>query len=456
MATWKNKSPGDLSVELSEVSSGDVTAAVECAARERSKWGESSLDHRCEALKAAQAGLTEKKDSLAHGIALETGKPIKEAAGEIAAVIAKIDLAIADARKYLAEESFNDNPHENSVRRRPRGVAAVIGPFNFPIHLAHGAIVAYLLAGNTVVFKPSPLAANVCAQYGRIMTDALGPAFQIVQGGATEGQQLVTHPAVRSVCFTGSVAAGRAIARAVVDDVGKDVALELGGKNAAIVCRDADLDLAATAIAEAMCLTAGQRCNSTSRVIVDREVEADLIDRLKAKLAKFAPGDPLKESTRLGPLISDAAKQKYLAAIARPQDWIIRGGAPETVGGKRGHYVLPAVVRLSHADRANPLLTEEIFAPVLAIVASQSEQQSLDLTNATPFGLTASIFTADRERFLRMSRQIDCGNVYMNLPTTFSPGTLPFGGLKESGNRHPGGRGFIRFATDEQVLQMKR
>lgn len=451
-------SPGDLSIEIPALPDGDVDSAIARAQRAFVDWRELSVETRATHLKQAQAKIEQRKDELSSGIAIETGKPITEARGEIGAVVAKIDLAIADAQRYLSEHAETDNPHPNLVRRRPRGVAAVIGPFNFPIHLAHGAITAYLLAGNTVVFKPSPLAANVCQTYGELLAEAFPRGvFEIVQGGANVGQALVSDRRVRSVCFTGSVSAGRAIAKACVDDVGKDLALELGGKNATVVLADADLDLAASAIVDAMCLTAGQRCNSTSRVVVDRKVETDLLDRVRQKILAYAPGDPLDDTTKLGPLISEPAKVRYLQAVSGSDvEWVTAMGAPEEVGGRRGHYVLPAVGRAPLRVAANlGVWREEVFAPVCLVTTASEDQTIVELVNSTDFGLTTSVFTTDRDRFMRLSARFDVGNVYCNLPTTFSPSTLPFGGLKNSGNHHPGGRGFVRFASDEQVVQIK-
>ncbi len=451
-------SPGDLSIQLPDVADGDTSAAVGRADEAFERWRTTPAAERVGCLKAAQGRISEQKEQLARGIALETGKPITEARGEVGAVVAKIDLAIADAKRHLADSTESDCTNPNVIRRRARGVAGVIGPFNFPVHLAHGAITAYLLAGNTVVFKPSPLAAGVCQAYGDLMRESFPPGvFEVVQGGAAVGQALVSHSAVRSVCFTGSVAAGKAIAGATADDLGKDVALELGGKNAAIVRDDADLDLAATAVAEAMCLTAGQRCNSTSRVLVDHTVEARFIDLLKQKLATFVPGDPLDDATRLGPVVTEAARRRYLDTIAQPLDWIVLGGAPEQVAGnKRGHYVLPAVAR-AEAERAVglELFREEVFAPVALVVPTRSDAEAVKLANATDYGLTTSVFTPDRDRFLKLADALEAGNVYQNLATTFSPSTLPFGGWKSSGNGRPGGRGFVRFVTNEQVVQMK-
>ncbi|MGB8170601.1 MAG: aldehyde dehydrogenase family protein, partial [Chthoniobacteraceae bacterium] len=180
---WQNLSPGDLSIALPEVVSGDVAAAVEAAVAAATEWARTPLDGRISYLKNAQQALSGAKENLARGIALETGKPITEALGEVGAVIAKIDLTIVDAELYLAEQTDLGGPHPAVVRRRARGPAAVIGPFNFPLHLGHGANVAHLLAGNPVIFKPSPLAANVCADYGAIMTGAFPPGvFTLLQG----------------------------------------------------------------------------------------------------------------------------------------------------------------------------------------------------------------------------------------------------------------------------------
>ena len=260
--------------------------------------------------------------------------------------MAKIDLTVADAERWLAEEGNLGGPHPALVRRRSRGPAAVVGPFNFPLHLGHGANVAHLLAGNPVIFKPSPLAACVAARYGELMSAAFPPGvFQVVQGGGAEGEALCLDPRVRSVCFTGSVPVGKALAKALAEDFSKDLALELGGSNALIVCADADLEKAAVAAAEGACLTAGQRCNATSRVIVERSVADEFQRRFLDALAVFQPGDPLLPATRLGPVISAAAVARYERLLAGMQGaWLFPGRVEPEVGGKRGHFVRPAVV----------------------------------------------------------------------------------------------------------------
>jgi len=415
MDCWRNKSPGDLSIELPEVRATPVEPAITAAKTAAVAWARRSLDERIESLRACRQAIEEAKGELAMSIAVETGKPLRECAGELAAVIAKFDFTFADAQRYLRDEVPTDAPHPSRVRRRARGPAAVIGPFNFPIHLPHGQILPHLVAGNTVIFKPSPLAANVCAKYAGIMANHL-PAgvFSLVQGGAAEAQALCVHPAVRSIGFTGSVPAGKAIARGIAGDLSKDAALELGGKCAAIVCGDADLDRAASASAEAACLTAGQRCNATSRIIVDGAVSSAFFEKFLAAIHAFVPGDPTVESTRLGPVVSQASADRYARAVESADGtWLKRGHIPASVNGKVGYYVEPAVVMFASRAQAarSPLACEEVFAPIVSIIVVDGDEQILETHNDTPFGLTASVFTKSREGFEGFADRLEGGNV---------------------------------------------
>lgn len=449
--TWQNHSPGDLSVTLPEVCAGDVNAAVEAACAAAPGWAATPLAERIARLQQVQDAIAENKERLAYGIALETGKPMAEALREVGSVFAKCGLTIADANRYLADEPVEGGPHPALIRRRSRGPAAVIGPFNFPLHLGHGANLAHLLAGNPVIFKPSPLAAVVAGDYGAIMSAAFPEGvFTLLQGGAAEGEALCLAPPVRSVCFTGSVAVGRSLAMAVAGDYSKELALELGGSNALIVCADADLEAAAAAAAEGACLTAGQRCNATSRVIVARAVADKFEALLLEALSAYQPGDPIKADTKLGPLISSAAVARYERLCSElPGDWLLPGKVEPEVDGMRGHYVWPAAVRRVDSGEED----EENFVPVLSIFVADDADHAVRIQSAPPFGLTASIFTRSEETFRRLGARLEVANLYANLPTTFSPSTLPFGGLRDSGNGRPGGQGFIRFAANEQAVQ---
>jgi NAD-dependent aldehyde dehydrogenases len=457
--TWRNPSPGDLDDTLPEVFESDVEAAVSSASRAAMEWSRTPLDVRIAALRECQTAIRAESENLALLIARETGKPLTEARGELGAVVAKFDLTIADAKAFIADHPVTDGPHPALVRHKPRGPAAVIAPFNFPIHLGHGATVAYLLAGNPVLYKPSPLAAVTGAAYGELMAAYLPPGvFQIVQGFGETGRALCVHPAVRNVCFTGSIPVGTALAKELAADYSKSLALELGGKCAGIVCDDANVGSAARDIAQAAFLTAGQRCNATSLCYVHESRLDELAALLKAETAAFAPGNPLDEATKMGPVISAAAVDRYRALSAlNLGEFLTPSETPGTVHGRRGHWAAPAILICRDFERLteSPLFREESFCPLLTVVPFRDDAGAIAMHNASPFGLTASIFTADRARFDRIGDTLRVGNLYWNLPTTFSPSTLPFGGLGISGNGKPGARGFIRFAADEQAVQWR-
>jgi len=456
---WQNHCPGDTRQTLPEVVRSDVNAHVARASQAFDSWRRVPLAQRIAHLRDAQGELKSHAEELAESISLETGKPLTEARGELGAVVAKIDLAVADAEHFIADESVTDGPHPALIRHRARGPAAVIAPFNFPIHLGHGAAVAYLLAGNSVLYKPSPLAAVTGARYSKIMQSVL-PAgvFELVQGWTETSKDLCAHDAVRAVCFTGSIPAGRAISQMVAADYSKSLALELGGKNASIVLDDADIDAAAAAIADSICLTTGQRCNATSRILVHTSILGALTDALAAYLKRVVPSYPVSEQCKFGPLISNAAVDRYRRLTALPVgEWVLPGTVLDSVDDRPGHYVLPALVVCSdrEAFAASPLQMDEAFCPVAAILPFSDDTDAVALHNTTPFGLTASIFTTDPARFARIGDDLEVGNLYQNLPTTFSPSTLPCGGHGISGNGKPGGRGFIRFAAEDQAVQWK-
>jgi len=446
---WRNLSPGDLSIKLPEVCATPVEPVLEAAANAARAWSRTPMQDRFTHLREAQQRLVANKEELARGIALETGKPLTEARGEVGAVIAKFDLTIQDAGTELPRRAIGDGPHPAWVRRIARGPAAIIGPFNFPLHLANGAIVAHLAAGNPVIFKPSPLAAVVAQAYADLMTPCFPHGvFQLVQGGGSEGRAVCVDPRVRAVCFTGSVPVGRALARELAEDFSKDLALELGGRNATIVCADADLDLAARAVADAMSLTCGQRCNATSRILVAEPIRDGFAEKLIAEMTRYKPGDPLRDDTTLGPLINEGAMRRFEEIANQTSDWLLPAQAVPEVDGKKGYYVKPGV----RIGTARPDV--ESFVPIADFEVFRDFDDAIERNNSSPFGLAASVFTRDETVFWRFADEVRAGNIYANLPTTFSPSTLPFGGLGLSGNGRPGGRGFVRFCSVEQAIQL--
>ncbi len=459
--TWSNRSPGDLSQELPSLRGGLVEPAMSNAVAAMKQWRALPLIERVQALRQAQMRLRTYEDFLARGIAVETGKPITEARAELEAVLTRFDYTISDAESLVRPTAVEEAVNPSWIRRRSRGPAVVISPGIAPLDFANGALIAYLAGGNTAILKPSPRAGAVAAEYANLMSMAFPPGvFQVVQGWGQVGDRLAMHAQVRSVCFIGSISVGRTLAARMAGDYSKDLALHLGGKCAAIILEDCALGLAADSVAKGLCLSTGQRCNSTVRVLVAEKVVQPFLEKLLVAMEPFQPGDPMDPSTLLGPLISAEAVAHYLGKCASPVgDWVRRGKAVEHVNGKRGHYVYPAVVlyrnrRERIAALLKPLAREEVSAPILEIYPVADADDAIQLHNSLPFGLTTSVFTQSEETFWKMADLLNVGNIYANLPTSLCPTALPFGGLGACGNRRPAGRGFIRFCSDEQSVQL--
>jgi succinylglutamic semialdehyde dehydrogenase len=304
-------------------------------------------------------------------------------------------------------------------------VLAVLGPFNFPGHLTNGHVIPALATGNTCVIKPSERAPAVGQLYAELAERAGFPpgVFNLLQGDAAVGAALAADPRIDGVLFTGSWAAGRRIAEANLDQPHKLLALEMGGKNAVLVCEDADLDAAARAIAFGACVTAGQRCSATSRVLTFPRVADALCERLVALLRGLVVGYPLDEGVFMGPVISTAAR-------ARP-----------------GHYVRPSLHRVARLSGASRYQREEHFVPDLWIHSVDTLEEAIAAIDATDYGLVASVFTAQRAIFERVYRDTRLGLLNWNAPTVGASSRLPFGGLKRSGNDRPAGAASPLYCT---------
>jgi acyl-CoA reductase-like NAD-dependent aldehyde dehydrogenase len=453
---WQNRSPGDLRICLNEITPSAVEPAITASSGAYPLWSSMPLETRWLHLQAVQADLESKRERLAYAISLETGKTLTEARAELGAVINKFTLTYEDALEHLSPRTVIGGPHPAEVRHVSRGPAAVIGPFNFPLHLANGAIIPHLLAGNTVIFKPSPVAANVAALYAACFQRHLPDGvFELIQGGASQGLALCSTPDIRSICFTGSAEAGAAIARATAGDFSKNIALELGGKNALMLLEDGDPIAAAKAAAIGICSGAGQRCNATSRAIIHTTHLDVFCSTLVQEMQRFQPGDPCSPDTNLGTAINRAAHQRYADQLHLPATWLLKGSALDSCDDRPGYYVCPAARLWPTLQQGMqcPVIDRELFVPLIDVFGASNDEEILQLHNATPHGLTASIYTASRERFESLGRHLRVGNLYANLPTTQAPSTLPFGGLGTSGNGKPAGRGFIRWTVDEQAVQ---
>ncbi len=420
-----------------------VEQAVAAARRAFPAWRRLGESARRALLRKYQERAQHHREALARTIAREVGKPLWDARGEAGALAGKVDLMLGEGATWTRDRRIEDLP--GAIRYRPHGVMAVVGPFNFPAHLPNGQIVPALLHGNTVVFKPSEKTPNAAVWMARCFEEAGFPpgVVNIVQGGPTSAEALVTHDDVDGILFTGSLPVGQKILAANAHRPGRLIALELGGKNASIVLDDADLPRAANQIAFAAYASAGQRCTATSRVFVASPVADALVEALATAARNLTVGYPLDDGVFMGPLISEASRDQLLAAQERARsagfEAIVSGGSHE-VPGHRGWYVRPSLHVAPKADVRVPGYThDELFGPDIAVYMVDDLDQAVRLTNDTDYGLACAVFTASEESFERAADELRVGVLHWNQSSAGASGRLPFGGVKGSGNHRPAG-----------------
>ncbi len=417
----------------------DAAAVHEAVARARRAfpaWASLSLKSRVEHVQAFKAALQDRRDALAVTISRETGKPLWETRAEVASMIAKVDVSIT-AQAERAGERRSAMPFGEAVlRHRPHGVMAVLGPFNFPGHLPNGHIVPALLAGNTVVFKPSELTPATGEAMAECWAEAGLPAgvFQIVQGGRSTGEALVAAE-IDGLLFTGSAGAGAHFRRIFADRPHVILALELGGNNPLIVW-DGDVEEAASIVVQSSFVTTGQRCSCARRVIVpDTAFGRQLIEAVEALSRRVTIGrwnDPVEPYT--GPLISAQAAQAARAGADR----LVSLGASEVRSFKVLDCMGPAFVRPAVLDVTGVAAPdEEIFAPIVQVTRAANFDEAIAAANATRFGLSAGLVSEDDALWQRFVLESRAGVVNRNRPTTGAAGSMPFGGLGDSGNHRP-------------------
>jgi succinylglutamic semialdehyde dehydrogenase len=420
-----------------------VDSAIDAAQRAFRPWRRTANDERDACLRRYQAALRQHAEDIAITITREVGKPLSEARGEVTAMISKIDLSLSEGRQWTPDTVLNDLPGE--IRHRPLGVLTVIGPFNFPGHLPNGQIVPALAAGNTVVFKPSEKAPGTGAWIAQCIHEAGFPkgVFNLVQGQATVAQKLVQHDEIAGILFTGSLAVGKAILKANVERVDRLIALELGGKNASIVFDDADLDHAVEQVAFAAYATSGQRCTSTSRVIVSEKIADAFCSKLIKKTQQLIIGYPFDANVFMGPVISSTTRNSILDAQKHAHDSgceVLVKGQVVDVPGHPGWYLSPSLLKIPSSNLHIPGYSDtELFGPDLAVYTAHDIDSAIELANRTPFGLVAAVFTRSTATFNYCADELEVGIVHFNRSTAGASSRLPFGGIKSSGNHRPAG-----------------
>src|SRR5829696_5659291 len=405
----------------------DADAAIARAKKAFPMWRDVEPADRARLLRRLADALDVERENLARLESKNTGKPIGDSRGEME-MVAETFHYYAGMPERLLGDSIPVSGGVDVTFREPLGVVGLIVPWNFPLTIASWKMAPALAAGNTLVLKPAGLTPLTAVEFERIAREAgipEGVVNVVVGPGSKVGQRLVENPDVAKVAFTGSTEVGRRIAQGAADTI-KRVTLELGGKSANVVFADADLEAAAAAAPMAVFGNAGQDCCARSRILVESAVLDDFMAALEGAVTSIRVGDPLDESTQMGPLISAGQRQTVASYVPDSAPVAIRGTAPDGPGYWFPPTVLAPVVA---SDRA---AVDEIFGPVACVIPFDGEEEAVALANDTIYGLSGSVWTRDGARALRMARAVETGVLSINSNTSVRVST-PFGGFKQSG-----------------------
>ena len=441
--TFESLNPADRRDVIGRFQNGtaaDVAMAVKAAEMALPRWRATPAPKRGEILYRFGALMAEHKERLARAMTREMGKVLAEARGDVQEGIDIAFLMAGEGRRMFGDTVPSELPDKWAMSiRQPIGIAGIITPWNFPMAIPCWKMMPALVTGNTVVFKPASDTPHCATLLVELMAEAGFPpgTVNLLTGpGGAVGDAIVESPDVRVISFTGHTSTGKRIAERSARRL-KRVSLELGGKNAVVVLRDADLDLATEGILWSAFGTTGQRCTACSRVIVEAPVVEPLVARLEARAKRLRLGSGLDETVDVGPLINPAAVEKVQSyvEIGRHEGELIIGGHAATDGDlAHGSFFEPTIFGgVAPMDR---IAQEEIFGPVLSVVPVEDYAAAVTAVNQVRYGLSSSIFTRDVNLAFRAMRDFETGIVYVNAGTTGAETHLPFGGWKETGNGH--------------------
>jgi 1-pyrroline-5-carboxylate dehydrogenase len=463
----RERSPHDIRVligSFAKASMDDFDRAVEIARDFAVEWSALGWAERVEIVSRVSALVAEQRYELAAILAYEAGKPLLEALGEVDECAVLIDYyceQMAFHEGFCVEMGPGGGPERTWSVMRPHGVWAVVGPFNFPMALLLGPIAAALIAGNTVVAKPSPhgyLSGHAVFDLFRAAGVPAGALHLLTIPDERLGERLYGNRALDGLTFTGSHATGMKVFRGFTQQYPRPAICEMGGKNPTIVTASADLGKAALGVTRSAFGFSGQRCSGCSRVLVAREVHDEFVGLLEERRREVRVGSPLRPETQIGPVISPESVQRMLDAVGecREAGWRVHGGRRLEDGELRfGNYVEPAVAEIPSDSR---LLREELFTPFTAVRPVDSFDEALTLTNGLVFALTAGLYSGEQGEVERFAREVRAGVLYVNreagATTGAWPGIQSFGGWKGSGStgRGAGGPHYLQQYMREQSL----
>ncbi len=454
-ATYESVDPSSEQriAEVPAATVADVHVAVAAARSAALEWRRVAPRERAAIVRRCADILLEHREELAVLDALDSGNPVRAMRIDVD-IAADLMRLYADWALELKGETIPATAdHLHYTVREPYGVVARIVPYNHPLMFAAGRSAAPLVAGNSVVLKAPDQTPLTALRMGELFADVLpaGTLTVLTGQGAASGDALVRHPDVRRIAFIGSVPTGRAIQLAAAEAGIKVVTLELGGKNPLVAFADAEPEAVARAAVAGLNLnsTAGQSCGSTSRLLVHESIATEVVERIGAIASAVRVGPPLDEATEMGALVSKSQLDKVMSYVERAAG----DGATLVTGGgrpfERGFYVEPTV--FADVQPAMSVAADEIFGPVLSILTWKDEEEAIRMANATPYGLTAAVWTNDVRRAHRVARELEAGYVWINSVAAHYLGT-PFGGVKDSGTgREEGLEELLSFTQTKTV-----
>jgi succinate-semialdehyde dehydrogenase/glutarate-semialdehyde dehydrogenase len=427
-----------------------VSELVGQAFEEYQRWSKTSFSQRSELLKRVSQVMRSKRDELAKLASLEMGKRFGEAKGELALSTKIVEYYADNGEKFLAPQKLQVKYGDAEIRYEPIGLLLGIMPWNFPYYQVVRFAIPNIMAGNVVMIKHASNVPQVSIAIEELFRAAGSPPglYTNLLIRSTKVDQVIDDHRIAGVSLTGSVEAGRHVAKRAGERL-KKVVLELGGSDPFIVLDDADIEKAVEYATFSKILNSGQQCTAAKRFIVSEKVSDKFLSAFSQKLRALTPGDPLDEKTTLAPVSSEEQAQKLLSQI----DQAVRAGAKVVMGGKRlsavGAFVEPTI--LTNIDKSSPAYSEEFFGPVALYFPVKDEAEAIRLANDSPYGLGAAIFTGNQDKAREIATKIESGMVFVNHPVLSSP-ELPFGGIKHSGfGRELSSLGITEFTNKKLV-----
>ncbi len=466
-AKFSSFSPSNKSEVIGVFSEGDadtalVDQAIEAATSAFKSWRNVDPATRAEYLFKIAAIMRERKHELSAWMVFEVSKTWAEADGDTAEAIDFCEFYGREMLKWAAEQPITPYPGEkNTFEYIPLGVGAIIPPWNFPLAIMAGMTMAAVVAGNSVVLKPSSDSPTIAAKFMEIVEEAGLPAgvVNFISGSAATGEAMVTHPKTRFISFTGSKGVGLHInEEAAKTRPGqiwiKRVVAEMGGKDAIVVTDDGDIDAAASGVVAAAFGYQGQKCSACSRLIVDEKVHDELIAKVVEQTKRLKIGQPTEGDTNVAAVINKRSFDSTLKYIEKGKaegGQVLTGGTGDETNG---YFIEPTII--DNVQPGSTLEQEEVFAPVLAVIKARDFDHALEIANGTEFGLTGALYSASQERLDRAVRDFHVGNLYLNRKCTGAlVGVHPFGGFNMSGtDSKAGGREYLlQFMQGKSIAQ---